>query len=555
MTKKIFQFLVGFIVLFHINSWSNPTTSLSKNQWVDSVYQSLTLEEKIGQLFMVAAYSGGKNLNYSTIKPLVEQGKIGGVIYMQGNAEAQIIQTNELQSISKVPILIGMDAEWGLGMRLTGVRDYPKQTSLGATRNMEFVEEMGASVGNQLKRIGVHINFAPVVDVNNNPLNPIINFRSFGENKNLVTALGQAYMKGLEKEGITAVAKHFPGHGDVSVDSHYDLPVINKTIKELEDLELYPFKQLINKGLQAVMIAHLNVPAMDNRTKVPSTLSYPIVTEWLKEKLKFNGLIFTDALNMKGVTKYYSAGEVDLKAFLAGNDILLFSQNVNKGISMIQEAYEKGEISEQRLKSSVLKILALKYDKGLHQFQTIDNSQATVKANEQIDWFLARSSQLGTTLLTGNTISLNESNNKVLLISVNERSGSARGIKEGLNDLNINTTYLSLSNAADIQRLKNIKQSEFDHVIISIHASQNYPGRSKMYGIPASQLNAIKFMMSWDNAYLGVLANPYILQSICGFKNVIIGYENNLFAEKAFINVLFEQMEAKDTIPVSVCGY
>lgn len=552
MIKKTFTILLSLTVLFQINSWSNVSNT-SKNHWVDSVYHSLTLEEKIGQLFMVAAYSGGKDLNYSTIKPLVEQGKIGGVIYMQGNAEAQITQTNELQSISKVPILIGMDAEWGLGMRLTGVRDYPKQMSLGATRNIEFVEEMGASVGSQLKNIGVHINFAPVVDVNNNPLNPIINFRSFGENKNLVAALGQAYMKGLEKVGVTAVAKHFPGHGDVSVDSHYDLPVINKSIKELEDLELFPFKRLINNGLQAVMIAHLNVPAMDNRSKVPSTLSYPIVTEWLKEKLKFDGLIFTDALNMKGVTKYYSAGEVDLKAFLAGNDILLFSQNVNRGISMIQQAYEKGEITEERLKSSVLKILSLKYDKGLHQFQAIDNNQATVKANEQIDWFLSRSSQLGTTLLKGNTIDHDQTKNNVLLVLVNERS--AAGIKSRLSELDVTTTALDVSNPADIQKLRNVKSSDYDHVIVSVHATQNYPGKSKMYGIPLAQINAIKHLMSWDNVYLGLLANPYVLQSICGFKNVIIGYENNAFTEAAFINVLFKQLPAKGTIPVSVCDH
>lgn len=546
--KRLYVVLISSLLSF--TTFAKNKVSSQKVQWVDSIYQSLTLEEKIGQLFMVAAYSGGPNANYSSIKPLVEQGKVGGLIYMQGNVETQIQQTNELQQNSKVPILISMDAEWGLGMRLTGVRDYPKQIMMGATRNSRLMEEMGYSIGKQLKNIGVHINFAPVVDINNNPLNPIINFRSFGEDKELVSELGLAYMKGLEKAGVMAVAKHFPGHGDVSVDSHYDLPVVKKSIEELLSFELYPFIKLIGQGLNGVLIAHLNVPAMDNRPNVPSTLSYPIITEWLRNKLAFKGLIFTDALNMKGVTKYYGAGEVDLNAFLAGNDVLLFSQNVEKGIQLIKEAYEDGRVSEQRLASSVRRILATKYDHQLHLFKPIPTEKGTENANKEVNHYWQKVSEMSLTLLRGKAIDQKVVGNKILHIIVNQTHNY--NLSELWNTKNMDVTTIYIDKNAS-SRLNNLNINNFDQVVITLHSHQNYPGKSKLYGLSSSDLAAIQIFKNNPKVYVGILGNPYLANQVCGFSNVILGYESNEYSMNNVIKGIMGELPFQGKSPVSVC--
>ena len=315
-----------------------PARLTPAQRWADSVYRQLNMDQRLGQLFMVAAYSGGEKMNRPLIEQLIREQQIGGLIFMQGTPTAQALQTNDYQKMSTVPLLIGMDAEWGLGMRLTGVRDFPRQLMLGAIRDSTLVYTMAAAIANQCKRLGVHIDFAPVLDVNNNPNNPVINFRSFGEDKERVARWGYQYMRGLQEYGIMACAKHFPGHGDTDVDSHKDLPIISKSKEQLDALELYPFKRLIEQGIGAVMVAHLQVPALDSNAQTPTTLSEPTITQLLKEDLGFNGLIFTDALNMQGVAKYFSPGEIDLKAFMAGNDVLLFSQDVASGKAQLKKA-------------------------------------------------------------------------------------------------------------------------------------------------------------------------------------------------------------------------
>src|SRR5690606_32673434 len=282
-----------------------------KGKWVDSVYNSLNQQERIGQLFMVAAYSGGEKLNQTDIEQLLASHQIGGLIFMQGTCEEQARLTNLYQKQAQVPLLIGMDAEWGLGMRLTGVHNFPKQMTIGATRDTSLMYDIGAAIAAQCKRLGVHVNFAPVIDINNNPKNPVINFRSFGEDKAWVSQLGIAYMRGLQDNGVMACAKHFPGHGDVEVDSHLDLPVVQKSKQELQQLEFYPFKKLIDAGVQSMMIAHLSVPSLDPTPNTPTTLSSKVVTDILRKELGFQGLTFTDALNMKGITKFYPSGEAD----------------------------------------------------------------------------------------------------------------------------------------------------------------------------------------------------------------------------------------------------
>ncbi|MBX9449581.1 MAG: hypothetical protein KL787_07670 [Taibaiella sp.] len=400
ITIQLFKWLLPFTTLFSCDAPDSKAQARlleaqqqkelqeQKNKWVDSVYQSLNQDQRIGQLFMVAAYSGGEKYNEPAITKLIQEHQIGGLIFMQGTAEAQARQTNKYQGISHIPLLIGMDAEWGLGMRLKGVRNFPRQMMLGAARDEALVYEMGALIAEQCQRLGVHINFAPDIDINNNPKNPVINFRSFGEDKSWVARLGLAYMKGMQDHQVLACAKHFPGHGDVDIDSHLDLPVINKTKAELDSLELYPFKVLADSGVASVMVAHLSVTQLEPVPNLPTTLSYQVVTKLLQEELKYQGLIITDALNMEGVTKYYEPGEVDFKAFRAGNDILLFSEDVPLAVGKIRKEIQSGNLTEARLAYSVKKILGAKFDVGLHKpVPILDTAGLTGKLNAGIPAF------------------------------------------------------------------------------------------------------------------------------------------------------------------------
>jgi len=514
-----------------------------KKKWVDSIYNSLNQQEKIGQLFMVAAYSGGKNMNNTVIEQLIKNHQIGGVIFMQGTPDAQAKFTNQFQKSAQVPLLIGMDAEWGLGMRLTGVTDYPKQMMMGATKDTALMYQMGKEIGSQCKRLGVHINFAPDVDINNNPNNPIINFRSFGENKELVSKMGIAYMKGMQENGILACAKHFPGHGDVSVDSHQDLPVIKKSKEELEELELYPFQQLINAGVKSVMIAHLSVPALDNTEHLPSTLSRKIVTDLLIKEMEFKGLIFTDALNMNGVTKYFPDGETDLKAFLAGNDVLLFSQNVPLAISKIENAIKTGKASEKDLERSVKKILSAKYDMGLSDFQEIKTENILEDINTATDNFKNKAAQNAVTIVKDeNQIleKLKRKDAKVSYISIN--NSGIDYLKKELED-----KYKNLSIAT------NSAGSDFDAVVVSIHSYATYPGKGATYGLDVNQINLIKSLSNKKNVIFVVLGNAYIMKYLCDAASAIVTYEDNIFTEKAASAVLDGSREAKGTLPVTTC--
>lgn len=335
--------------------------------WARKMLDSLTLDEKIGQLFMIAAYSNKNETHYSKIQALVEKEKIGGLIFMQGGPGRQISLINRYQKAARVPLLIAQDSEWGLNMRLDSTIRFPKNMTLGAIRDSLIIFELGQEMGQQCRRVGVQVNFAPVVDVNNNPNNPVINDRSFGENRENVATKGIYIYKGMEYAGTIGCAKHFPGHGDTDTDSHLDLPIIPHPRTRLDSLELYPFKQMLGRGAASVMVAHLYIPALDTTKNLASTLSPKIVTDLLKKEMGFNGLIFTDALGMKGVTKFWEEGETDLKAFIAGNDVLLFSGNVPKAKKLIKEAIERGEVSEKELNRRVLKILVAKEWTGLHQ--------------------------------------------------------------------------------------------------------------------------------------------------------------------------------------------
>ena len=368
--SKIILLSFSFIFIVKINLYSqNQAVFFDKqnHSWVDSIMNLLSDEEKIAQLFMVVAYSNKGDIHKEEVEKLIKDYKIGGLMFLQGGPVRQARLTNYYQSITETPLMIAIDAEWGVAMRLDSSLRFPWQMTLGAIDDTNLIYKMGVEIARQCRLLGVNINFAPVIDVNSNPNNPIINNRSFGESPTKVAKMGIAFMNGLQDNNILACAKHFPGHGDTDDDSHKTLPVVNHQRERLDKIELAPFQELINNGLGSVMIAHLNVPALDE-SNIPSSLSFNVVNNLLKNEMNFTGLSITDALNMKGVSNAYEPGIVDLKALIAGNDVLLLSENVPKAISEIKNAIKHNKITQEEIDNRCRKILIAKSWMGLDNY-------------------------------------------------------------------------------------------------------------------------------------------------------------------------------------------
>ncbi|MCD6544757.1 MAG: beta-N-acetylglucosaminidase, partial [Flavobacteriaceae bacterium] len=384
--KKIILF-IAIIFVFQVKAQVDPfqtKDSIAQVKWVDSLMAQLDVDQKIGQLFMVAAFSNKDKKHTDFIENMINRYHLGNLIFMQGTAEGHARLINKYQSISKVPMLIAIDGEWGLNMRLKNTINYPYNMALGAIRDDKLITEFGSRIGRHIKRIGIHVNFAPVVDINTNPKNPIIGNRSFGEDKHDVTEKSIQFVKGIQSEKVMACAKHFPGHGDTSQDSHKTLPTVDFSAERIDKVELYPYYKLFQAGLGSIMTAHLRIPSLEPNDQLPTSLSYNVVTKIAKERMKFRGLIFTDALNMKGASNYAKPGEIDLHAFEAGNDILLFPENIPAAINEIKKALDKKTVSMERLDESVRKILMAKYWAGLSHYKpvVIENISKDINAFE-----------------------------------------------------------------------------------------------------------------------------------------------------------------------------
>ncbi len=525
----------------------------AKNHWVDSVYDKLTQEERIGQLFMVAAYSGGKNYNEEQVTKLINDHQVGGLIFMQGGPIRQAVLTNRYQHLAQTPLLIAMDAEWGIGMRLDSLKNYPREMMLGATHDTDLVNRIGGAIAAQCKRLGVNIDFAPDVDVNNNAANPVINSRSFGEDKVWVSRLGIAFMRGLQKNGVMACAKHFPGHGNTSVDSHKDLPLVSRSLPQLDSIELYPFKQMIAAGVKSVMIAHLEVPALDTTPHVPTTLSKNTVTGLLKEKLGFNGLIFTDALNMQGVTKYFPAGDADLRAFEAGNDVLLFSQDVPAALGKIKAAIDSGIIPQTALEISVKKILGAKYEAGISTWKDIDTTRLTYDLNKYVDTFRILTAKAAITLVRDDNQVLKKINENMRIGYVGVNANTSTSLYESLNDEfdNIKPEWLPKGSPADtIQKILD-GLAKYDVTIIAVHNLSFSPGNN--YGLSDEQVNFLQMAGCRNNVMVILLGNAYAMQYFCGAGSVIVGYEDDTLVERSVANMLLKKIKPKGKLPITAC--
>lgn len=561
--RKYLTLLSLFITCF-CSVVAQPNRKLSEKEilrklnWVDSIYKSLDDTERIGQLFMAQAYSNGKAGNIDSIKNLLNGRRIGGIIFMQGTPEMQAYLTNEYQRMANVPLLVAMDAEWGLGMRLTGVKDLPRAMMTGATHDTVLAYKIGASIALQCKRLGVHINFGPVADINNNPNNPIINARSYGENKLWVTRLAMAYMHGLQNNGIIACGKHFPGHGDTDADSHLDLPKIPKSLAQLDTLELYPFRQLIKGGLKTMMVAHLDVPALETEPHVPTTLSRNTITNLLKTKMGFNGLAFTDALDMKGVTKYFSATDINLRALMAGNDMLLIAQEIPASIARIKQALDSGILSREQLETSVKKILATKYDAGLWNWKPVDSANATKDVNAPVLALRTEMTAQSVTLIRDrNSIltALQDKNKHVGYVGVNASDSTMllKKLLESRPDINIH--YLPKGSKATM--VKNIitdVNNKNDVTIIGIHSMSFYPGSAGNYNLDETEVDFIKEMAPRKNTIMALMGNPYLLKNACDVNSVIVSYEDDTITENRVARILLRKDDAVGIMPVTPCN-
>jgi beta-glucosidase-like glycosyl hydrolase/CubicO group peptidase (beta-lactamase class C family) len=548
--------LIFFCGLFCCSSLlaQNPLVtkdSLAQKTWVDSQYDKMTLNEKLGQLFMVSVASNQNMQATDQITNLIINENLGGVIFSKGGPVRQAMLTNEYQAASKVPLLIGMDAEWGLSMRLDSTYAFPWNMTLGAIQDSLVVEKVGYQIGKHAKRLGVHINFAPDIDINTNPNNPIIGSRSFGEDRDNVVEKAIAFVKGMERAGVLANGKHFPGHGDTEVDSHYDLPIIPFSKKRLDSLELYPFKKLIAYGLSSIMVAHLEIPALEIKKGLPSSISEQIISGLLKEDLGYKGLIFTDALNMKGVSNKGSDGSVELAAFMAGNDMLLMPENVLSAKMRLAKAYEIGKLTEKRLAYSVKKILLAKYKAGLNNYKPIVLNGLYADLNSLDDDIVYEEAIEDAITVLKNKLDLlaikNLNNKKIAYVKFGDSSNDAfvNGLK--------NYTNLTVVEANDINSLK-INLKEFNLVIVGLHKSNENPWKS--YKFSSTELNWLQEIANerTSNLILCVFANPYTLLDIQSFQNidaVVMAYQNSDIAQEKTAEVLFGAVGASGKLPVS----
>ena len=538
------------------NLQSNPEfLELRHSAWVDSLMNKLSLEEKIGQLIMVAAYSNRDDEHKQEILKLIREQKIGGLIFFQGDPASQVELMNQYQEASKMPLLGAIDAEWGLGMRLDNTISFPFQMALGAIQDEDLLYEMGVEVGRQVKRTGLHVNFAPVVDVNNNPENPVINFRSFGEDKDNVAQKAIAYMKGMQDQKILTTAKHFPGHGDTGTDSHLALPQINHSVERLDSLELYPFRSMINAGVGGVMVAHLNIPALD-ATGVPSTLSRAIITDLLKEKLNFEGLIVTDAMNMKGVTTGHLPGVVDKDALVAGNDLLEFTADVPKTIEEVKKAIAAGFISEAELDQKVRKLLAVKQWVGLKNYQPVS------KKHIQKDLNSAKAKELNEKLVEASLTLLKNDKNllplkgleKLNIASVSIGSDEKTEFQKTLS-LYTKVKHFQLPVDADTGEIAALtKQLQgYNLILAGIHDQSKFPRNNLNFS--SEVVDFITEIAEKENGVISFFKNPYVLDKIKGIEKapaLVLTYQDSDLSEKMAAELIFGGIGANGKLPVSV---
>jgi beta-glucosidase-like glycosyl hydrolase/CubicO group peptidase (beta-lactamase class C family) len=496
---------------------------------------------------VLRAHSAWDDKKIDTLSDLIKKYNIGGLCFFQGGPVREALQTNYYQSIAKTPLLISMDAEWGVGMRLDSVEVFPRQLLMGAIQSDSLIYQMGASIAAQCKRIGIHVNYAPDIDINNNPLNPVINDRSFGQNKEIVIQHGIAYMRGMQDNGVMATAKHFPGHGDVTVDSHLDIPVINKSRAALDELELAPFRALINAGVGSVMVAHLSVPAIDSTPKFATSLSPKAVNDLLKKELGFKGLSVTDAMDMQAISNYFPRGEANVQALLAGNDMLCLPGDIGTSIEKIKEAIAQGRLSKKDIDERVLKVLAAKYRYGLSKKQFIDTTNIVADLNNSIATIKSKMAAQALTYCNAQVLPSLNNFTKTAYIALN--IGQATTLTKALDSANgVKVFYIGAKDSLQLANLKD-SLSAYGQIIVGLH---NYSRR------PANHFQIPNFIIQFlnqphpNNWIHIILGNPYAVGDFKNIHNILFANEDNIFTQSAVYDWLQGKIKATGHLPVTV---
>lgn len=546
MKKLVYTSLFIFLFLSPKISAQYQPENISKedlkkaNKWVEKTYKNLSQDEKLGQLFIVALYTNRGENEINNVRNIVVNDKIGGLILMQDDAAREINLVNEFQQKSKVPLMIGMDAEWGVFQRIAAAHKFPWAMTLGAIQDKSLIRQMAAKIAEDCHRMGINWDFAPVVDVNTNPNNPIIGNRSFGSEVNNVVNSATAYADGLQSNNILAAIKHFPGHGDTSTDSHLDLPVVSHNLDRLNATELAPFKALMNKGIGGVMVAHLYVPALEPNKGIPASVSKNIITGLLKDKLGYKGLIITDALNMGAVANKYNPGELDAMAFKAGNDIMLFSQGVANGKKLIQKAIDNGEISQSRVEESVKKILLTKYFLGLDKYTPKNPENINSDLNNDSHKALVQN-------LYSNALTLLKDEKKLLPLT------GKQIYYVPLEEAPYQTFANQLGSNVMIKKAGEINSIPANStVIIGLHKDNSTA--YKPYKISDASKKIISDLAKNQNIILNVFGSAYALKDIdiSKISTVLVSYENNDDSMAATADALNGKTKIWGRLPVLV---
>ncbi|MCK9203779.1 MAG: serine hydrolase [Bacteroidales bacterium] len=555
MKKKTLFVFLSVLFQFSFNGIHAQVDSI----WVDSVFRSLSPEQRIAQLLIIRAYSDRDSVYNDSLINIIRTSDVGGICFFKGSPVRQALLTNRMQQSSQTPLLISIDAEWGLGMRLDSAFSFPRQMALGAIGDDSLIYSMGRMVAKSCQRMGIHINWAPVADINNNPDNPVISFRSFGEDRQAVTRKCVLYMKGMQDEGIMAVAKHFPGHGDTDTDSHLTLPVIRHTKERMDSVELYPFRKLIREGIKGIMIAHLYLPCYDSSDHVPATLSKNVITQLLKEEMGFKGIIITDALDMQGVTKYFKPGEIEVKALMAGNDLLLLPQNTESAIQGIKQAIDSGMIAQSVIDEKCRRILQLKYNLKLNQpcridianlIRDINPPEAITLRKKMVDASVTiLKNEMGTIPLRG------LDRRKIAALSVGDTALTL--FQETLKrymPLDLFNVPKKVPGKVSDSLCKLL--NNYDILIIGIHGINS--NKTDSFGITKQMAALIDTLILTDRTILVLFGTPYSLSRISHRTKpeaIVVAYQDNPVTESATGQIIFGGISASGKLPVTALPF
>jgi len=560
MKRYPLSLLIFIICLFSFvkNAECQQITLPKSTSWATQTLEKMTLEEKIAQIIFIRIHSN-KDAQYNVQKiKEIEKYQPGGVCFFQGDPVREINLTNKIQVVSKIPLLVSIDAEWGVAMRLDSVPVFPQQMTLGALskKNNALIYEMGKEVAKQCKRLGIHLNYAPCVDVNNNAKNPVINTRSFGENRELVVEKSLQYMRGMQEHGIIACAKHFPGHGDTETDSHYGLPVIKKTKEKLWETELYPFKKMIENGVEMIMVSHLNIPALDNTPGSIATTSYKIVTELLKNEMGFKGIVITDGMEMEGLRKTYGTkgAEAEIKCLKAGIDILLLPNELYVIIPLIKKAVESGEISEKSINEKCLKVLQLKEKLGLTTFQPLNPNNVVHELNaERVTELIKQLETKALTLIKNeNDLLPLKSKEKTCFLWIGDSDNEAFAQKIS-HEFDLPFIKIDKNIRAEEMSVSLAKFSKYEQVIVVYLSTNRMP--AKNYGITQEAVSFLNGLGKTKKVILSLFGNPYALaqfKSLNCYDAVIVGYQRTENSTRSALHAIFGAIAFEGALPVSV---